>query len=78
MITVENGTVRIRGNKIKIMAELSCLISTLFEDDFMTEDDILRCMECAKMSEEEAKNEASKLLDEAFRKIFSSRDTKET
>ena len=77
MIKVENGTVRVKGSKEQIMAELSCLIGSLFDDDFMTEDDILKCLEYSKMSDEEVKNEAYKILGEAFRKIFSNAEGKE-
>ena len=55
MISCDSGHVKIAGSKTHIQAELTTLIQSLIEaeDHVLTEDEVMECVEFAKLSEEE-------------------------
>ena len=55
MISCDSGHVKIAGSKTHIQAELTTLIQSLIEaeDQVLTEDEVMECVELAKLSEEE-------------------------
>ena len=54
MISCDSGHVKIAGSKTQIEAELTTLIQSLIEaeDQVLTEDEVMECVELAKLSEE--------------------------
>ena len=55
MISCDSGHVKIDGNKMHIQAELTTLIQGRIEaeDQVLTEDEVMECVELAKRSKEE-------------------------
>lgn len=53
MINVNNGNVSVEGSKVELMAELTCLIKALREDDSFSKEDIDEVVKTAEMSPDE-------------------------
>lgn len=70
MISVENGIVHINASRSLAKAELAGLMRALQEDNFLTEDDILRALEDSKKTEKEIHEEFMSKLCEIFSKIM--------
>lgn len=53
MISCDSGHVKVDGSKVHIQAELTTLIQSLIEaeDQVLTEDEVMECVELAKLSE---------------------------
>lgn len=67
MLQIDNGTIKIKGRKVDLLAEFTHLIHHLIEREFFTKDDVKMCTEIAYMTEEEVDRRA----EEAKRKIIS-------
>ena len=64
MLSVSEGTVKIRGMKIDLMAEFTQLAHHLIATGAFTEQDITLCIDTAKMSEEEIQANTEKVRKE--------------
>lgn len=58
MINVNHGNVSVEGSKVELMAELTCLIKVLREDDSFSKDDIDEVVKTAEMSSDELARES--------------------
>ena len=66
MISCDKGQITIEGRKDRIMAELTSLVHALIEDDgeqVLTKEELDKCVDMAKMSEEELDNSIKSMAD---------------
>ena len=67
MISCDKGQITIEGYKPSIMAELTSLVHALIEDDgkqVLTEEELDKCIDMAKMSDEEIDDDIDSMIDE--------------
>ena len=60
MLLSDKGTIVVNGDKTDIMADLASLLNHVFEDQLLTEEEVNKCIEIAKWSEEELDLEVEK------------------
>ena len=57
MISCDKGQIKLRGSKSNLMAEFTCIVNTLLGNDdgkpVMTDEELDKCIDMAKMSDEE-------------------------
>ena len=70
MIKSEKGEVTIKGTKLDIMAELTCIMQRLIETGIMTDDEIVHALTVATMSESERKDAIKKAMSNIFAEFF--------
>lgn len=66
MISCDKGQITIEGYKNTIMAELTSLVRALIEDDgkpVLTEEELDKCVDMAKMSDEEIDDDIKSMVD---------------
>ena len=66
MISCDTEQIKIEGRKTVIMAELTSLVHALIEDDgeqVLTEEELDKCVDLAKMSDEEIDNGIKSMAD---------------
>lgn len=66
MISCDKGQITIEGYKTTIMAELTSLVRALIEDDgkpVLTKDEVDKCVDLAKMSDEEIDDDMKSMID---------------
>ena len=66
MISCDKGQITIEGRKTEIMAELTSLVHALIEDDgeqVLTEEELDKCIDMAKMSDEELDDGITSMAD---------------
>lgn len=66
MISCDKGQIKIEGHKTSIMAEFTSLVHALIEDDgkqVLTEEEVDRCIDMAKMSKEEFNDDMKSMID---------------
>lgn len=66
MIKAEEGIVQIKGNRIKIIAELITLLHCFINDGILSEDEYDFATEYAKLDKEEIDSKISDSLDRLF------------
>ena len=74
MIRVDDKCVEIRGDKTKLMANLSQIINVLFNEEVMDKSDIDECVRVASLSEEELKAETANNFEKAWQKAMEKGD----
>ena len=71
MIKVDKGRVTIKGSVIEISTDLSCIISSLMEDDIgFSRDDIMESVEIGMKTEDEVREMAEKVVADILKNIF--------
>ena len=55
MISVENGTVKVKGTRIDLMADLTIIMRSMLEQEIIDEDLLAKVVAMATMSEDELK-----------------------
>lgn len=68
MIKCEEGQVKVEGEKVKILAEYTCITKMLLDD--FSEEELKSCIKCAKMSEEEIDNEIRNIKRDTIDLLF--------
>lgn len=74
MIRVDDKCVEIRGDKTKLMANLTQIINVLFNEEVMDKSDIDECVRVASLSEEELKAETANNFERAWQKAIEKGD----
>lgn len=74
MIRVDDKCVEIRGDKTKLMANLTQIINVLFNEEVMDKSDIAECVRVASLSEEELKAETANNFERAWQKAMEKGD----
>ena len=69
MLMSNNGEIVVRGSKSDIMADLATLLNSLYERKTLTTEEIDKCVEISKWSEEKLDEEAEKAGNELKVKI---------
>ena len=60
MIKVDSGRVELKGNKPRIMTDMSVIFKALLENEHLSEEGILESLKLAKMSEKDLQELAFK------------------
>lgn len=71
MLMSNNGEIVVRGSKSDIMADLATLLNSLYERKTLTTEEIDKCVEISKWSEEKLDEEAEKAENELKSQIKS-------
>ena len=74
MIRVDDKCVEIRGDKTKLVANLTQIINVLFNEEVMDKSDIDECVRVASLSEEELKAETANNFERAWQKAIEKGD----
>lgn len=64
MIKFEEGRLDFSGSRVELQADLAVIIHAFLEKGVLNNDSLNKCIELAKMSDEEVKAEKKKRLDE--------------
>lgn len=70
MIKYEKGHAEVKGEKVKILAEYTCITKILLDD--FSEEELKSCIKYAKMSEEELDNEIRNKTKDIIDLLFNS------
>ena len=70
MIKYEEGQAKVEGEKVKILAEYTCITKILLDD--FSEEELKSCIKYAKMSEEELDNEIRNKTKDIIDLLFNS------
>lgn len=68
MIRVDDKCVEIRGDKTKLMANLTQIINVLFNEEVMDKSDIDECVRVAYLSDDELVKETEEKFEKAIHK----------
>lgn len=69
MIKIEEGRLDFGGSRAKLQADLSVIIHAFLEKGVLNNDSLNKCIEFAKMSDEEIEAEEKKRFDEMRNKL---------
>ena len=70
MIKYEKGHAEVKGEKVQILAEYTCITKMLLDD--FSEEELKSCIKYAKMSEEEIDNEIRNKTKDIIDLLFNS------
>jgi len=70
MLHVEKGKIKVEGNIVEIMTDISVAIKTISEKNILSKDDIQKSIQLGLLSDEEFKKEYEDVMKSFIKKII--------